>query len=112
MAIVWEGAMRLMQYRALREARASSEMLMYNQAIDVCTKERLEARDYRRVLQVVNVTIVLDPLMMTPPPCEQSDNRQSNGAMERYRRLFEARRHARPARRAQRQPHSAIRAHA
>ena len=37
--------MRLMQYRALREARASSEMLMYNQAIDVCTSEKLEAKD-------------------------------------------------------------------
>ena len=56
MAIVWEGAMRLMQYRALREARASSEMLMYNQAIDICTSEKLEAKDYRRALQVVNVT--------------------------------------------------------
>ena len=56
MAIVWEGAMRLMQYRALREARASSEMLMYNQAIDVCTSEKLEAKDYRRALQVVNMT--------------------------------------------------------
>ena len=56
MAIAWEGVMRLMQYRALREARASSEMLMYNQAIDVCTNETLEARDYRRALQVVNVT--------------------------------------------------------
>ena len=43
------------------------------------------------MLQVVNVTIVLDPAMRTPPPCEQSDNRQSNGAMERYSQLFEAR---------------------
>ena len=40
------------------------------------------------MLQVVNVTIVLDPLMATPPPCEQSDNRQSNGAMDNRQHLF------------------------
>ena len=56
MAIVWEAVGRLMQYRAHREAREKSEMLMYNQAIDVCRSEKLESKDFRRALQVVNMT--------------------------------------------------------
>ena len=45
-----------MQYRAIREAADKGEMLMYNQAIDVCRAEKLAEKDYRRALQVVNVT--------------------------------------------------------
>ena len=68
--------MRLMQYRALREVRASSEMLMYNQAIDICTSEKLEVKDYRRALQVVNVTsrgdkdvLLMKVRRAAPPRC-------------------------------------------
>ena len=45
-----------MQYRAIREAAAAGEMVMYNQAMEVCRSERLERKDYRRALQVVNIT--------------------------------------------------------
>ena len=32
--------------------------------------------------------LTVPPPMATPPPCEQSDNRQSNGAMDNRQHLF------------------------
>ena len=56
MAIAWEAVARLMQYRAVREAADAKKMVMYVQAIDVARKQRLPDREYRRALQVVNMT--------------------------------------------------------
>ena len=56
MAIAWHAVARMMQYRALREASAKNRILVYVQAVDTCTKQRLDASQYRKALQVVNLT--------------------------------------------------------
>ena len=66
MAIAWEAVARLMQYRAVREAREAGEMLMYVQAIDIARSRRLPAAEYRRALQVVNMTNTGNRLGMCP----------------------------------------------
>ena len=67
MAILWEGVARLMQYRALREAKAAQQILMYVQAIDEPKKgNRLTRVEYRRALQIVNMNKTGNRLGMCP----------------------------------------------
>ena len=56
MAIGWHAVARMMQYRALREASAKKRILVYVQAIDTCSTQRLDASQYRKALQVVSMT--------------------------------------------------------
>jgi ASC-1-like (ASCH) protein len=56
MGIAWHAVARMMQYRALREASAQKRILVYVQAVDTCTQQRLDASQYRKALQVVNMT--------------------------------------------------------
>ena len=68
MAIVWEAVCRLMQYRSLKEAGEAGQTLMYVQAIDVPAKgtSGLTASDFRKALQVVNMTKTGSRLGMCP----------------------------------------------
>eukprot|EP00972_Heterocapsa_arctica_P070846 10466719-Heterocapsa_arctica.AAC.1 len=56
MAIAWETMARLTQYRAESGAAQAGEMLIYVQAVDVAKTCQLTRDEYRRALQVVNMT--------------------------------------------------------
>ena len=56
MGIAWEAVARLMQLRAMRDAQAAGQTLLYVQAIDLGKRERLSQKDSRRALQVVSMT--------------------------------------------------------
>ena len=66
MAIAWHAVLRMMQYRAAREASAARCILLYVQAVDVCRRQRLDAAEYRKALQVVNMTNTGKLLGMCP----------------------------------------------
>ena len=66
MAIASEAVARLMQYRAAREATVAGQMLMYVQAIDSAKGVSLPESEYRRALQVVNMTNTGSRLGMLP----------------------------------------------
>ena len=66
MGIAWHAVQRLMQYRALRDAASAGRMVVYSQAIDVSTKKPLDRAEYRRALQVVNMTKTGKLLGMCP----------------------------------------------
>ena len=66
MAILWDAVYRLMQYRAVREARSAGQMLMYVQAVDVARKVELPRVQYIRALQVVNVSNTGKLMSMLP----------------------------------------------
>ena len=55
-----------MQYRAMRDAASAGRMLIYSQAIDASTKKPLDRAEYRRALQVVNMTNTGKLLGMCP----------------------------------------------
>lgn len=66
MAIAWEAVARLMQYRAASGAAKAGEMLIYVQAVDVAKTCQLTRDEYRRALQVVNMTKTGKLLGMCP----------------------------------------------
>ena len=66
MAIAWHAVLRMMQLRAAREANEQKRILLYVQAVDVSAKQRLDAAQYRRALQVVNMTHTGKLLGMCP----------------------------------------------
>jgi hypothetical protein len=66
MGIAWECVARLMQYRAMRDARVAGQMLVYIQAIDVAKKEMLSKFDCRRALQIVSMSSTGRLLGMCP----------------------------------------------
>ena len=55
MAIAWQAVQRLLQYRAVQDARAAKQLLLYCQAVETCSSQALSAAEYRRALQVVNM---------------------------------------------------------
>ena len=66
MAIAWEAVARMMQYRAASDAAKAREMLIYVPAVDVAKTCQLTRDEYRRALQVVNMTKTGKLLGMCP----------------------------------------------
>ena len=66
LAIAWEAVGRLMQYRALRDAQAARQVLVYVQAIDVPIRARLSGSELYRALQVVSMTTTGNRLGLLP----------------------------------------------
>ena len=66
MAIAWHAVARLMHYRAAQEASEAGKVLVYVQAVDTCSTQHLDAEEYRRALQVVNMTKTGKLLGMCP----------------------------------------------
>ena len=66
MAIAWEAVARMMQYRAASDAAQAGEILIYVPAVDVAKTCQLSREEYRRALQVVNMTKTGKLLGMCP----------------------------------------------